>query len=181
MLRGLQKQKLAPIQNRQLMNDLMQNLHEEMTAFFRARKLTRTFLLMASIFVGLQFAQIGECLAEVLQFNQQIRPILSEYCFQCHGPDANKRQGDLRLDLEQNAKEHAIIGASESELFLRITSDDEKERMPPPETGKRLSAKEIDLIRQWLEQGAPYQGHWAFEPITKPKIQAYSSSGTTHE
>lgn len=172
---------LATIQLRQLMNDLMQYPSEKMTVFFQTRKPRCSLLLMAGVFVGLQFAQIGECLAEDLQFNKQIRPILSEYCFQCHGPDANKRQGDLRLDLEQNAREHAIKRASESELFLRITSDDEKERMPPPETGKRLSAKEIDLIRQWLEQGAPYQGHWAFEPITKPKNQATSSSGTTHE
>jgi len=72
----------------------------------------------------------GDSKAEDVKFNQQIRPLFAEYCFQCHGPDANKRKGDLRLDLEHSAKEHAIIGASESELFRRIESEDDDERMP---------------------------------------------------
>ncbi len=111
-------------------------------------------------------------MADEVQFNRQIRPILAEYCFQCHGPDASKRQGDLRLDLEQSAKEQALGGALESELYQRIISDDEDARMPPPATGKRLSPKEIALLRQWLKEGAHYQGHWAFEPILKPEVPA---------
>ena len=123
----------------------------------------------------------GDSKAEDVKFNQQIRPLLAEYCFQCHGPDANKRKGDLRLDLEHSAKEHAIIGANESELFRRIASEDDDGRMPPPETGKRLSVKEIALIRQWLEEGANYEGHWAFEPITKPEVPSHSFSGKAQE
>ncbi len=126
-------------------------------------------------------AVAGDCKAEDVKFNLQIRPLLAEYCFQCHGPDANKRKGDLRLDLERSAKEHAIVNASESELFRRIVSEEDDERMPPPETGKRLSVKEIVLIRQWLEQGAHYEGHWAFEPITKPEVPSHSLSGKSQE
>lgn len=117
----------------------------------------------------------GKCMGDEVQFNRQIRPILAEYCFQCHGPDASKRQGDLRLDLEKIAMEKAMEGGLESELYQRIISDDEDGKMPPPATGKRLSSKEIELLRQWLEEGAHYQGHWAFEPILKPEVPPHPS------
>ncbi len=122
----------------------------------------------------------SESFAGGVEFNRQIRPILAEYCFQCHGPDASKRQGELRLDVERNAKEHAIVGTVESELFRRIASEDDDARMPPADTGKRLSKKEITLIRQWLEEGAHYEGHWAFEPITKPKVPHRPSTEDSH-
>ena len=136
---------------------------------------------LISMAICCQLFVAGESKAEDVKFNQQIRPLLAEYCFQCHGPDANKRKGDLRLDLERSAKEHAIIGASESELFRRIASEDDDERMPPLETGKRLSVKEIGLIRQWLDEGAHYEGHWAFELISKPEVPSLSFSVKTHE
>ncbi len=104
-----------------------------------------------------------------VQFNRDIRPILSDKCFFCHGPDANKREADLRLDVREAAVDAGAIVAGapdESELLRRVMSDDPDERMPP-ESSKlgRLSSKEIDLLRQWIEQGAEYEGHWAFIPL----------------
>jgi hypothetical protein len=104
-----------------------------------------------------------------VQFNRDIRPILSDKCFFCHGPDANKREADLRLDVREAALDAGAIVAGapdESELLRRVMSDDPDERMPP-ESSKldRLSSKEIDLLRRWIEQGAEYEGHWAFIPL----------------
>ncbi len=140
------------------------------------RKQTAAF----SLAICLLMATASESRAGGVEFNRQIRPILAEYCFQCHGPDASKRQGDLRLDVERNAKEHAIVGTVESELFQRIASEEDDARMPPAETGRRLSQKQINLIRQWLEEGAHYEGHWAFEPITKPKVPQRPSTEDSH-
>ncbi|MAR08883.1 MAG: hypothetical protein CL681_02770 [Blastopirellula sp.] len=105
--------------------------------------------------------------ADEIRFNEQIRPILSEHCFQCHGPDERQRRGELRLDVEKAAKVSAIhAGAPDKSPFMqRITSADPEERMPPMKSGKMLSKQEIALLRQWIEAGAPYQGHWAFEAI----------------
>jgi hypothetical protein len=122
------------------------------------------------------YAHMGFCLlvwamasastyAEV-DFNRQIRPILTEYCFHCHGPDSTKRSGDLRLDLESEAKKSAIASTSaESELIHRIHSPDPDAVMPPPATGKVLNAVQKELLRKWIDEGAKYSGHWAFQPI----------------
>ncbi len=99
-----------------------------------------------------------------IDFNRDIRPILSDKCIYCHGPDAHHREADLRLDVEEDAKDYAIVPGEleESEAYLRIIHDDVKERMPPVASGKKLSAKEIDLIRRWIEQGAAWADHWAY-------------------
>ncbi len=104
-----------------------------------------------------------------VDFDAEIKPILSDRCFLCHGPDANKREAELRLDLEAEAKKSAIVPGkpTESELFRRITSTDADERMPPLHSKLSLSTKEIDLIKRWIEQGAAWKEHWAFSP---PKI-----------
>ncbi|MFO0905599.1 MAG: PSD1 and planctomycete cytochrome C domain-containing protein [Pirellulales bacterium] len=113
-----------------------------------------------------------------LSFNRDIRPILSDACFACHGPDAGKRKGDLRLDVEEGAlggQRDAVIvrgKPDESELIKRILSTDESEVMPPPETKKTLTAEQKATLRRWVEQGAQYQRHWAFEPIAKPPVPA---------
>ncbi len=101
-----------------------------------------------------------------VDFDAQIQPILSDRCFLCHGPDGNKRQADLRLDREADAKDYAIIPGKpdESELFRRITSDDPAERMPPPRSKLSLTKEETKLIKRWIEQGANWQDHWAFNP-----------------
>lgn len=105
--------------------------------------------------------------AKEVDFNRDIRPLLAEYCLQCHGPDANQRQGDLRLDVEAEAKKIAIVmGAPDlSPVMLRMNSEDASEVMPPVSTGKTLTSSQKNLFREWIEQGAKYQSHWAFEPI----------------
>lgn len=102
-----------------------------------------------------------------VDFNRQVRPILAEHCLQCHGPDAQHRQADLRLDLEAEAKKSAIVAgaAADSELVRRIQSTDPEAMMPPRATGKVLSQAQKDILRQWIQEGAKYSSHWAFQPI----------------
>jgi hypothetical protein len=92
-----------------------------------------------------------------LQFNRDIRPILSDHCFTCHGPDVKARKAKLRLDLP---------GGELAELVERIISHDVDEVMPPPDTHKPLSAAKIAKLKQWMAEGARYQKHWAFEPLS---------------
>lgn len=108
-----------------------------------------------------------------IDFNRDIRPILSENCFACHGMDANKREADLRLDIREEAvKAKAFVPGdlAHSESWARILSDDEDEVMPPPETKKSLSAVQKDLLKRWIESGAEYAEHWAFIPPVKPAL-----------
>ena len=121
--------------------------------------------------------------AAPIDFNRQIRPILSNNCFQCHGPDEGSREAKLRLDLREAALQPAKSGGvaivpgdpARSELILRIT--DEHEAMPPAETGKRIQPSEVALLRQWIAEGAPYAPHWAFvAPVaTLPPAPARSA------
>jgi hypothetical protein len=121
----------------------------------------------------------GEDVAKSLEpvdFNRDIRPILSENCFTCHGPDVRKLQAGLRLDVESSARSEldsgmrAVVAGKpdESELLARMISTDPSEQMPPPETGKSLSAEQIDLLRRWINEGAPWDGHWSLQPIRRP-------------
>jgi hypothetical protein len=103
--------------------------------------------------------------AASVAFNQNIRPILSEHCFTCHGPDAANRQANLRLDLPNGAR------GLESEILRRISSNDDSERMPPPGSGKpRLNPGEIELVRQWVAQGTPWEPFWSFIPPKRPAL-----------
>ena len=109
-----------------------------------------------------------------LEFNRDIRPILSDKCFACHGFDANERKADLRLDIPEGAYAlnddiQAIKPGDlqSSEVWRRITSTDEDEVMPPPESNKHLTDVEKDLLKRWIEKGAQYQLHWAFVPPKK--------------
>ncbi|HUE70708.1 MAG TPA: DUF1553 domain-containing protein [Pirellulaceae bacterium] len=119
--------------------------------------------------------QAGIAAQDRVQFNRDVRPILSDRCFFCHGPDANKREADLRLDDREVAVNAGAIVAgkpAESELLRRVMSDDADERMPP-ESSKlgRLTRQEIVALRRWIEQGAEYENHWAFIPL-KPVEEA---------
>lgn len=120
----------------------------------------------------------------MVDFNFHIRPILSDKCFKCHGPDANKREADLRLDTEEGAyaalkdqpAHFAIVPGDPkaSEVFQRITATDSSIMMPPPEANLSLAPEEIKLIEKWIAQGAEYKPHWAFIPpvVTElPKIK----------
>ena len=110
-------------------------------------------------------------IAEPLNFNRDIRPILSENCFYCHGVDGNKREADLRLDVREDALAmEAIMPGSleDSEIYYRIHSEDEDEIMPPPESNRILTAEQKKILDRWINEGAQYEKHWAFvAPIKK--------------
>ena len=109
-----------------------------------------------------------------LDFNRDVRPILSDKCFSCHGPDEHGRKADLRLDIERNAKDSDFIAIvpgkpDESEMIFRIHSDDEDEVMPPPEIGKPRTGKEKKVLEQWIKEGAVWADHWAYvDPVKNP-------------
>jgi len=115
-----------------------------------------------------------------ISYNFHIRPILSDKCFACHGPDANKREADLRLDtevgaftaLKESPGKFALVSGDlqKSEVYHRINSTDPGEMMPPPESNLSLNPEEIDLIKRWIEQGAKYEPHWAFLKVEKPNV-----------
>jgi hypothetical protein len=111
-------------------------------------------------------------LAADVEFNRDIRPILSDNCYTCHGPDPGNRKTTLRFDIEAAAKRAIVPGdAAASPMFRRIISDNKGQRMPPAYAGKaKLSDRNIDLIRQWIEQGAKWQQHWAFIPPKVPEL-----------
>ncbi len=105
-------------------------------------------------------------------FGREVRPILAKHCFTCHGPDGDAREADLRLDIAaEDARDLLQPGdADSSEVFARVTSDDESMRMPPADSHPPLSAKEIDILKRWINSGAEYQTHWAFLPPRSPAI-----------
>ena len=116
--------------------------------------------------------------AEPLGFNRDIRPILSDKCFTCHGPDKKARKGGLRLDVEEDAKAalsgdgYAIVPGdhSSSTVYHRITTSDPDDRMPPSEGGKPLSPEDIATLKQWIDEGAAYEPHWAFITPERPAL-----------
>jgi hypothetical protein len=125
-------------------------------------------------------AAAGEPKSKQVDFNFEIRPILSDKCFKCHGPDPRNRKAGLRLDIKEGAfgttesGSRAVVpkNLEESELISRITSSDETERMPPKSLGRTLSSHEIDLLKRWVEQGAVWQPHWSFlPPVAAPLPQ----------
>jgi hypothetical protein len=108
-----------------------------------------------------------------VRFNSDIRPILADACFSCHGPDSAARQADLRLDRRDDAIRHTAIvpgDASSSELVRRVLSDDPEERMPPPETKKSLTKEQKDTLVRWIQSGAEYEPHWSLIPPTRPPL-----------
>lgn len=120
-----------------------------------------------------------------IDFNRQILPILSDNCFACHGPDDAKRKAHLRLDLGEAAQakneygEQAVApGDVEASLLVRrITTEDELDLMPPPSTGKRLTAEQVTLLKRWVEAGAPYERHWSFAAPSRPPLPEVKRKG----
>ncbi len=109
--------------------------------------------------------------AQSIDFNREIRPILSENCFYCHGQDGNKRQGELRLDDRDAALKAGAItpgDLAKSTLIERVLSDDPDQLMPPPKSNRRLSAEQKKLLEQWIKDGAVYEPHWAFVAPKRP-------------
>jgi hypothetical protein len=115
-----------------------------------------------------------------IEFNRDVRPILSDNCFHCHGPDKNARQAGLRLDIRNESIKATESGRTpivpgepdESELARRILADDVGEVMPPPESHKTLTLRQKEILNRWIAQGAEYQRHWSFEPPIKPDVPA---------
>ena len=108
-----------------------------------------------------------------ISFAHQIRPLLSRNCLACHGPDQEKRKAKLRLDIREEAIAArqggpAILPGNsfKSAMYARITSSDPEERMPPVDSGHKLNTNEIDLLRQWIDEGAQYEGHWALPSLS---------------
>ena len=123
--------------------------------------------------------QLSSPLPDVVDYNFHIRPILSDRCYACHGPDGNAREANLRLDEEHGAKfaslsdgGYAVVpgSARKSMLYKKITESDPAQRMPPPESNLALSDHEIALIRRWLDQGADWKPHWSFIPVSEPPL-----------
>ena len=110
------------------------------------------------------------------EFNRDIRPILAENCFACHGPDSAARKGDLRIDRRDDAVKSGAItpgNLKESKLIDRIHSEDAEEVMPPPKTLKKLTPAQKETLKQWIASGAEYQQHWSFIAPTRPAVPTF--------
>ena len=117
--------------------------------------------------------------ADAIQYNRDIRPILAENCFACHGPDSASRKADLRLDKREVAVEMKAIvpaKADESVLVQRILSTDPEELMPPPSTKKQLTPEQKELLRRWIANGAEYEAHWSLQSPQRPQLPAITRS-----
>jgi mono/diheme cytochrome c family protein len=145
------------------------------------KRATRFALNFVVMLLGLM-PNASTSAAEPVQFNRDIRPILANHCFQCHGPDSPARKGGLRLDQRDHAIAPAESGSSAivpnraeaSELVKRILADDAETVMPPPEVEKPLTPLQIDLLQQWIKEGAQYEAHWSFIAPQRrdlPKVQ----------
>jgi mono/diheme cytochrome c family protein len=134
------------------------------------------FLPIGAAFAAV-LATVSAGAADEIRYNRDIRPILSENCFACHGPDAPARKADLRLDTKDGllAKvddTQAVVPGdpARSAILARITSADADEVMPPPKTGKKLTPQQVDLLKRWVEQGAKWEGHWAYTAPARPAM-----------
>ena len=119
-----------------------------------------------------------------VDFDRDIRPILSNNCFQCHGPDVKQQQANLRLDTAEGALSERESGTraivpgkpEQSEVIRRVASLHDDERMPPSHSGKKLSTREIGLLKKWIQQGAKFTEHWAYRSPTRPAIPTLNAS-----
>ena len=130
----------------------------------------------ATLFLGVLLGATV-CPAEPINFSRQIRPILSENCIACHGPDDKGRKGKLRLDDEQDAKrdrkgDFVILPGKpeQSELIKRIESTDPDDVMPPPKQHKTIPPAQVALLKEWIKQGAVWGRHWSYEPVARPSV-----------
>src|SRR3954470_7047263 len=109
-----------------------------------------------------------------LSYNRDIRPILSDNCFYCHGPDGNHRKAKMRLDIREEALNKEAFVSSEpdkSELVRRIFATDPDDLMPPPDSAKKLTDAQKQKLKDWIAQGAKYEAHWAYLPPVKPAVE----------
>ncbi|MCC6235745.1 MAG: DUF1549 domain-containing protein, partial [Verrucomicrobiales bacterium] len=140
------------------------------------RRLIPTTLLAAL----LALPRLAQAADRPIDFNRDIRPLLSDRCFACHGPDDHERKARLRLDHRDHALAPAKSGAAaivpgrpqESELVKRLLTSDADDHMPPASTGKKLSPEQIALLQRWIAEGAEYRAHWSFVPPQRPALPA---------
>ncbi len=148
----------------------------------RALRYGSLILTAAALSFGATQALVAADASDKVDFNFQVRPILADRCFKCHGPDEKARKAKLRLDLPESAyairdaekQRRALVPShpEQSELFRRITTTEDDDRMPPAASNLSLSDPEKELLRRWIEQGAEYQPHWAFLAVQKPAVPA---------
>ncbi len=132
-------------------------------------------LFFTVLVVWLGTARAAAPLPEKVEFNRDVRPILADNCYFCHGPDASHREADLRLDVRDEALAYGAFvpgQPAQSVLIERVLADDPDERMPPPDSRKELTQRQKEILTQWIQQGAAYQRHWAYEPPVRADIAA---------
>ncbi|HEV8130610.1 MAG TPA: DUF1553 domain-containing protein, partial [Acidobacteriota bacterium] len=167
--------------------DLKRRRYSEKTKKLRIQKvssllLSRSFVVAAVAFLGAFLIFAGpshpnaksgtaQPAAKTVDFTRDIRPIFSDICFACHGPDDKQRKAGLRLDKEEGALSVVVPGDSaNSTLIQRITSKNPAKIMPPPESGRSLTPNQIELFRRWVDEGAEWKMHWAYVPPKRPEI-----------
>lgn len=143
-------------------------------------------MLRSLVLLSFCAASIPALAEEPIDFNFEVKPLLSDRCYVCHGPDEGERQADLRLDQrdglsqasESGNVDHVVKSGNpdESEFWLRINSDDPDVMMPPPDSNLRLTDAEKQLLKRWIEQGAPWEGHWSVQAFEKTELQDKSPS-----
>ncbi|MCI0747839.1 MAG: DUF1553 domain-containing protein [Verrucomicrobia subdivision 3 bacterium] len=148
-------------------------------------KTTSSLLFCASLALLILCPPPGFAADTEIKFNRDIRPILADNCFACHGPDNAARKAKLRLDtkegiFEKTPKRDAVVipgDLEKSELWARITTTDEDDAMPPPESNKVLKPEQKELLKKWILQGAPWQGHWAYIKSERPRLPNVKQPG----
>lgn len=141
------------------------------------------WLLGFGVLVGIAGTlSAAEPATEKLDFGRDVRAILSNNCFKCHGPDEKQRQAGLRLDQRDGATaklESGKVGIaagkwSDSEIIARLTTDNADLKMPPPASGKKVSAGQIENLKRWINEGAEYKPHWSFVAAARPEFPKVS-------
>ena len=163
----------------------------KLTSFIRRLK---PYLLIVVLFLTLscsgslpkEVSQAYESLPDIVDYNFHIKPILSDRCYTCHGPDENTRKAGLRLDIEEEAFKKLESGnrafvkgnLGKSEIIHRLLSDDPNVMMPPPDSELKISDREIAMIAKWIEQGTQWKEHWSFLALTEPKVPELDNEWT---
>jgi hypothetical protein len=139
--------------------------------------LTIALTLLAAAGLTVPAAGAEPPVPKVVDFNRDIRPIFADNCYQCHGPDKNKRKAGLRRDTADGRRVIVPGQPGRSELVRRITAADKDERMPDPKSGKKLWPRQIVLIEKWIEQGGNWKGHWSYLKPVRPEAPAVAGAG----
>jgi len=155
-------------------------------AFILALAMGLLYATNSGFFSNTKNDSVNVIMPDVVDYNFHIKPILSDNCYTCHGPDANKRKAGLRIDSEEDAYaelaenpgNYALVAGkpSDSELYRRIISEEPSETMPPSDSQLHLNDHEKQLIKKWIQQGAKFQKHWAYIPPTKKKVPSSETS-----